>query len=181
MSRTTVLLLFVCLLAAIPMFFFGATYYIDYDGYWHVFIARLDWRNMLVDSKATAHPPLFFFLLKTVTKFGASRLVYRLVSILSGIGATFLIGRIAHKVTGSTALAGLTAFIFGLSQSTLAVACEVRSYMLCSFFVLLSFYLYLDIVRLDRARPAARTRIGFIICSCLAILSHYSAAFFLLP
>jgi len=60
MSRTTVLLLFVCLLAAIPMFFFGATYYIDYDGYWHVFIARLDWRNMLVDSKATAHPPLFF-------------------------------------------------------------------------------------------------------------------------
>ena len=179
MSRTTVLLLFVCLLAAIPMFFFGATYYIDYDGYWHVFIARLDWRNMLVDSKATAHPPLFFFLLKAVTKLGASGLVYRLVSILSGIGATFLIGQIAHKVTGSTALASLTAFIFGLSQSTLAVACEVRSYMLCSFFVLLSFYLYLDIVRLDRARPAARTRIGFIICSCLAILSHYSAAFFL--
>ena len=125
------------------MFFFGATYYIDYDGYWHVFIARLDWRNMLVDSKATAHPPLFFLLLKAVTKFGASRLVYRLISILSGIGATFLIGQIAHKVTGSTALASLTAFIFGLSQSTLAVACEVRSYMLCSFFVLVSFYLYL--------------------------------------
>jgi len=143
MSRTTVLLLFVCLLAAIPMFFFGATYYIDYDGYWHVFIARLDWRNMLVDSKATAHPPLFFFLLKAVTKLGASRLVYRLVSILSGIGAIFLIGQIAHKVTGSTALASLTAFIFGLSQSTVAVACEVRSYMLCSFFVLLSFYLFL--------------------------------------
>src|SRR4051794_31379117 len=117
MSRITALLLFVCLLAAIPMFYFGYTYYIEYDGYWHVFLAELDWRSMLFESKATAHPPLFFFLLKAFTNFGSSRLVYRLPSILSGIGATFLIGRIAYKVTGSTALAVLTGFIFGLSQS----------------------------------------------------------------
>ena len=99
LSRTTAFLLLVCLLAAIPMLYFGVTYYIEYDGYWHVFIAKQAWSNLLVEYQATAHPPLFFLLLRAATGLGDSRLIYRLVSILSGIGAILVIGPPAHITT----------------------------------------------------------------------------------
>src|SRR5207249_9782496 len=109
LSRTTLFLLLVCILAAIPMLFLGATSYIEYDGYWHLFIAKQDWRDFLVDFQATAHPPLFFLLLRAATALGDSLLICRPVSIVSGIGAVFVTGQIARKVNGSTAPSGLTA------------------------------------------------------------------------
>src|SRR5690348_14699595 len=137
-GRTTLFLLLICLLAAIPMLWLGATSFIEYDGYWHLFIARQDWRDFLVDIQSTAHPPLFFLLLRAAAALGDGRLISRLISILSGIGATFLVGQIASKVTGSTAAAVLAAVVFGLSESTVVVSCEVRSYMLCVFLALLA-------------------------------------------
>ena len=180
LSRTTPFLLLVCILAAFPMFYLGASYYIEYDGYWHVFIAKQTWSNLLTEYQATAHPPLFFFLLRAAMAIGDSRLIYRLVSILSGIGAVFVIGRIAGKVTGSAQIAVLTAFVFGLSASTILISLEVRSYMLCAFFVLLAFYHYLDIVTLAPSQSYRKARIGFSVSLCLAVLSHYSALFFFL-
>jgi 4-amino-4-deoxy-L-arabinose transferase-like glycosyltransferase len=175
MSRTTLLLLLVCIVAAIPMLYLGATYYIEYDGYWHVFIAKQTWSNLLSEYQATAHPPLFFFLLRAATTLGDSRLIYRLVSILSGIGAVFVIGRIAGKLTGSTSAAVLTALTFGLSASVILISLEVRSYMLCAFFTLLAFYYYLDIVAMSPSQSYQTARIGFSVSLSLAVLSHYSA------
>jgi uncharacterized membrane protein len=175
LSRTTAFLLLVCLLAAIPMLYFGVTYYIEYDGYWHVFIAKQAWSNLLVEYQATAHPPLFFLLLRAATGLGDSRLIYRLVSILSGIGAIFVIGRIASKVTGSALAAVLTAFVFGLSEIAILISLEVRSYMLCALFVLLAFYFYVDIVNIQPGQSDRRARAGFSVSLCLAVLSHYSA------
>jgi hypothetical protein len=180
-SRTTLFLLLVCILAAIPMVYFGVTYYIEYDGYWHVFIAKQTWSNLLTEYQATAHPPLFFFLLRGAIAIGNSRLIYRLVSILSGLGAIFVIGQIARDVTGSTLAAVLTAFVFGLSESAILISLEVRSYMLCAFFVLLAFKSYLKIVSVEPSQSSDRAaRIGFCASLCLAILSHYSAFFFLM-
>jgi 4-amino-4-deoxy-L-arabinose transferase-like glycosyltransferase len=179
-TRMTLFLLLVCIVAAIPMFYLGATYYIEYDGYWHVFIAKQTWSNLLTEYQATAHPPLFFFLLRAATVIGDNRLIYRLVSILSGIASVFVIGRIAGKLTGSAPTALLTAFVFGLSASTILISLEVRSYMLCAFFTLLAFYYYLDLVTLAPSPSDRRARIGFSLSLCLAVLSHYSALFFFL-
>jgi len=179
-SRIAPFLLLVCLLAAIPMVYFGVTYYIEYDGYWHVFIAKQTWSNLLVEYQATAHPPLFFFLLRGAIGLGDSRLIYRLVSILSALGAIFVIGRIARDVTGSALAAVLAAFVFGLSESAIVISLEVRSYMLCAFFMLLAFENYLKIVSLKPCQSDRAARIGFSVSLCLAILSHYSALFFLM-
>ena len=176
-SRVNLFLLLVCILAAIPMVYFGATYYIDYDGYWHVFIAKQTWSSFLGEYQATAHPPLFFLLLRGAITIGDSRLVYRLVSILSGLGAIFVIGRIARDVTGSRLAAVLTAFMFGLSASVILISCEVRSYMLCAFLALLAFQSYLNIMTVEPGQTGLGARIRFSASLCLAILSHYSALF----
>src|SRR5207248_7246290 len=67
-----------------------------------------------------------------------------------------------------------------LSESAILISLEVRSYMLCALFVLLAFYFYLDIVRIEPGQSDRVSRIGFSISLCLAVLSHYSASFFLL-
>jgi hypothetical protein len=176
--RTSLSLALVCALAAIPLLYFGATYYIEYDGYWHVFIAKQTWSNFLVEYQATAHPPLFFVLLRGALAIGDSRLIYRLVSIFSALGAIFLMGRNTLRLTGSGLTAVLAAFVFGISESTLLVALEVRSYALCVFFALAAFSYYLDIVDLEIVEHDWKARVGFSVNVTLAILSHYSALIF---
>ena len=85
--RFNAFLLLVCFLAAIPMIYFGVTYYIEYDGYWHVFIAKQTWRNLLEEYQATAHPPLFFFLLRGAIALGDSRLIYDLIRYFYDLAA----------------------------------------------------------------------------------------------
>ena len=55
------LLLGIALLGAIPRLYLGATQFIEYDGYWHVFIATQDdWQQFRWEYNANFHPPLFY-------------------------------------------------------------------------------------------------------------------------
>src|SRR5436305_8139459 len=59
------LLLFISFLALLPRVVLGATQFINYDGYWHLFIATQDsWRMLVSEWKGAAHPPLYFLLLR---------------------------------------------------------------------------------------------------------------------
>ena len=96
------------------------------------------------DIYANAHPPLYFLLLKAVLHLGHSLLVYRSISILTGVASVYLVGRIALKVTGSNMRAYQSALAYGLALPGIIVSCEVRSYMLSVFFVLVSFSCLLE-------------------------------------
>jgi hypothetical protein len=53
------ILIFIALAAALPRLLLGASQFIEYDGYWHVFIAQQDnWASFWADIYANAHPPL---------------------------------------------------------------------------------------------------------------------------
>jgi hypothetical protein len=152
---------------------------IDYDGWWHVFIAReAPWSAFWADVDRNAHPPLFYLLLRPMTWLGSGRLVYRALSIAAAVAATYVVGLIATRVYRTPAVPLLCAFAFGLAVPTAIIACAVRSYMISIALVLVAFRLYLDLIDPARERIEPRTRILFVVALVGAILSHYSAIFF---
>jgi len=163
----------------VPRLLLGTSQPIDYDGYWDIFVARQDdWARFWADAFALAHPPLYFLLLKPFLYFGHSLLVYRSVSILAGVASVFQVGRISRKVTGSNIRSYQSALAYGLALPGIIVSCEVRSYTLSIFFVLLSFSYFLDIPGAGSRREEGKARAGFAAGAILAFLTHYLAFFY---
>src|SRR6185312_2240101 len=62
---------------------------------------------------------------------------------------------------------------FACSVDAIAISDEIRSYQLAIFLVLVAFYAWLEM-----RSGSARACIAFAAASCLALLSHYAAIFF---
>jgi hypothetical protein len=90
------------------------------------------------------------------------------------VASVFLVGRIALRVTASNVRAYQSALAYGLALPGIIVSCEVRSYMLSVFFVLVSFSFLLDLAEQDKVK----SRVGFAAAAILACLSHYFAFFY---
>lgn len=152
----------------------GLTHPIDYNGFWHVFIAR----NLSREYAGLAHPPFFLLLLKVVDALSHSRLAYQSISIFSGLAAVALVYRILEKLRTSPAVAFLGALTMATSQSAVFLSREVQSYMLAVFLILWSFLFYLDIVQPE---PAGwRPRAAFAAIASLAVFTEYFAGLYLM-
>jgi len=168
-------LLAVALIAAVPRLYLGATQFIEYDGYWHVFIASQDdWHQFYKEYQSNFHPPLFYFLLKVAMWFGRTPLVYRAISLLTGVAAVFVTGKIAERISLHRHTAVVAALAYGVALPSIIISCEVRSYMLSVFFILLSFYYFLYVL-FEPARAPIRSRALFALYAVLAGYSHYGA------
>jgi hypothetical protein len=152
----------------------GLTHPIDYNGFWHVFIAR----NLSREFHGLAHPPLFLLLLKAIDAASHSRLAYLSISILSGFGAIALVYRLLERMRTSRAVAFLGALTMATAPSAIFLSCAVQSYMLSVFFILWSFVYALDVVRPE---PAGwRARAAFAVLASLAVLSEYFAGLYVI-
>jgi hypothetical protein len=178
-GRFGLILIFIAVAAAVPRLVLGTSQPLEYDGYWDVFVAVQDnWASFWSEAFAMAHPPLYFMVLKPFLYLGHSLLVYRSVSVLAGVAAVVQVGRIARKITGSNIRAYQSALAYGLALPGIIVSCEVRSYTLSVFFVLLSFTCLLDIPGSGNVRDEATARAGFAGGAVLAFLTHYFGFFY---
>lgn len=177
-SRFGLALALLAAIVSIPSIMIAAGQYVDYDGYWHLFIARQgDWERFLSEIRTNAHPPLYFILLKNVLRFGDHLLVYRAISLASAAGATFLIGKCMRFAGAGPWAALLAAFAFGAAPGVLALSLEIRSYLLAVFFILLAFYFVVGFVAEERG--GSRRVSGFLLSSAVAVVSHYFSFLFL--
>ena len=168
-------LLGVSLVAAIPRLYLGATQFIEYDGYWHVFIASQDnWHQFYKEYQSNFHPPLFYLLLKVVIWFGRGPLVYRAISLLTGVAAVFVTGKLAGRLSFHRYTPAVAALAYGVALPSIVISCEVRSYMLSVFFILVSFGYFLDVLQKPGIAPA-KSRALFALFAVLAGYSHYGA------
>lgn len=161
----------IAVLSALPMIYYGASARVEYDGWWHVFIARSDvWFLFWQESFRSAHPPLYYLLLRAVSSLGTEPLVYRSISILAAAIGAMALGAATWRVSRTRAAAVTCALAFALATSTVIIANEVRSYMLATAWLLLALPPYLTL-----ARPGgdARTRVYFAGFMILALLTHY--------
>jgi len=173
------LLVAVALITAGPVAYMAVRQPLDYDSWWHVFIAReVPWARFWRDVYVNAHPPGFYLLLSVAAKLGSERWIYRLISVVAGVVATYLVGRIGARVFRTPAVAPLCALAFGLSMATVVMATAVRSYMLSLALLLAGFRPYLDLIDPQRGHSATRTRAWFVAAVIGAIVTHYSAIFF---
>ena len=163
---------------AIPWLVVGSQQYVDYDGYWHLFIAGQEgWRQFFQEVQSTAHPPLYFLVMKYALMAGDHPLIYRAASLASAAASTFFIGRAVLRTTGGGGPAILAAFAFGSSVSILEMSLEIRSYLLAIFFILVAFVALARFI--NSPEGASRNVVIFCLASSCAILSHYFSYLFL--
>jgi hypothetical protein len=168
----------IVLVSLIPRLLLALNQYVEYDGYWHVWIAQQDrWDNFIREYRANAHPPLYFLLLRMSFWFGRTQLAYRGVSLLSGAASVYVLGRTALKAMRSPVWAALAALAYGLALPSILLSNEVRTYMLSAFLVQVSFLYFLDLTgEVQPATPGPRVMFG--VMATLACLSEYYAAFY---
>lgn len=170
------LILFISTAVRLP---YAIRYFVHYDGYWNIFIARQDiWENFIWDVQNSLHPILLFYLIKAELWFGQSLFIYRLISFPFSIASIWLIARVASKLSIRWFVGPLAALIFALSYASIDVSLEVRGYALSTFLVLIALYFYIDLINPEYAGNLNRPRVGFSIASTLAISFNYSAFFF---
>lgn len=159
----------------------GSRQYVEYDGYWHVFIAgQQELGQAWEEARVNAHPPLYFLLLRLTLRLGPALLAYRLVSIVAGVAAVGLAWVLAARLTRSRVAPALAAAVMAASQAALVVSLEVRSYMLAVAFQLAALVPWLDVAGLrgpHAPRPAPRA--AFALLASAAVLSHYGSVFVL--
>jgi hypothetical protein len=143
---------------------------VNYDGYWHVFIAR----NLTREFGSLAHPPLFPILLRAADAIRHSRFSYLSISLVSGTAAVFLFGLVLRKLCRHRATPVLGALALALSPSAVLLSGVAEAYMLCVMFLLAAFLPYLELVAPRREQPA-RARVAVSAFATLALLSHYAA------
>ena len=172
--RARIGLLAVSLLSLVPRFVDAALRPIDYNGYWHVFIAR----NLAREWRRLPHPPLFLALLSAADAVSHTVLAYRLVSLAAGAGVVYLTGRILLALGTLPSVAVLGALAMALAGNAITLSNEVQSYSLALLFLLASFVFYLDLTP-ETESPPARSRVGFAVFGSLALLTHYFAGLYL--
>jgi hypothetical protein len=180
-DRTTVGALIAAAVTTALLVTIGARHIVGYDSFWHVFIARQDrWAEFWREVAANAHPPLYYLLLRGVIRvLGYSLLVYRLISIVAIAVSTVLIGRIVQRLTASPPVAIVAVAAFAFSSSAADLGLEVRAYALNLALMLSSFLLFVDWIAPDSPGVRAWKRWLFALTVSAAIVTHYSAAFFL--
>lgn len=174
--RANAPLLAVVAVVAVALIRVGLDQFIDYDGWIHIFISRSESvRDFYIDWLKTTQPPLFFLLLKVLSFLGTSRIAYRLVPIIAGLVAVFMVGKIAERITSSRIQGVLAAAGYGLTATNVIMSCEVRSYTLAIAFVLIAFHYYLKILSLE---GAPRDGLLFSASVIVGIVSLYGTALF---
>jgi Dolichyl-phosphate-mannose-protein mannosyltransferase len=126
-------------------------------------------------SLTNAHPPLIYLLLYICNLAGHSELMLRLPSILAGTAFCWFAFKWIRALFGEAASL-IALIVAAFSPTLIALSAEVREYalLLCCMAAALYF--------LERAfeEKSVATMWLFSFCLYLAILSHYSAAFFCL-
>ena len=180
-DRTTIAALVIAALTTSLLVAIGARHIVGYDSFWHVFIAQQErWPNFWREVADNAHPPLFYLLLRAaIALLGYSLLVYRLVSIAAIALSTVLVAWIVRRLTASPAVALAAAAAFALSFSAVDLGLEVRAYALNIVLMLGAFLLFVDWIAADAAGIPGWKRWLFMLTMSAALLTHYSAVFFL--
>ena len=126
-------------------------------------------------SLSNAHPPLIYLLLYFWRFLGSSELMLRFPSVVAGTAVCWVAYKWIAAVFGKAAgLIGLILFAF--SPAVIALSAEVRSYALLLFCETTALYF----VEVAFQQKSARKMWYFSMFLYLAILSHYSALFFVL-
>ena len=121
-------------------------------------------------------PPLYFLILKTWMLPTANLLWAELLSVLIGTAGGFLIYRWG-KVLYNERVGLFAAFLFAISCLQIRYSQEIRMYSLAVLLVMASNYYFAKVTREERFREGYSTWGKYVLCTTLALYTHYYAIF----
>ena len=150
--------------------------FVNPDEAYHALLASPDTFSALYESAVRSpHPPLFLILLHFVREITRSDLGIRFIPLVAGTLLPWVMYRWISR--GWSRMAGFTALtILALAPELIRLSAEARAYTLCLLAMAVAIYL------LDRAieQSSIWKMMGFALALYVAILTDYSAAFFVL-
>lgn len=147
------------------------------EGIYYSVLTREEFTDFWAETIATAHPPLYFLLLRVVGSISVDFVWLRSPALLSGCVAVYLFFLVGREIGGTGARGWLTGLLSGLalaiSPGAIALSQVIRPYMLLVALLAGGLYLLLRYMRL----PSTRLLVGYTTCTSLAALLHYSSVF----
>jgi 4-amino-4-deoxy-L-arabinose transferase-like glycosyltransferase len=125
-------------------------------------------------TKADAHPPLYYVLLKAIPSFG-SITPFRLLSVVASLGVIPLLFLLGKRLF-SERVGLLSSFLFAVAQPNIKYAQIIRSYAVFTFLTMLAIYFFVSYLQ-DRKTKQV---VLWVIASALACWIHYFFGFILL-
>ena len=130
-----------------------------------------------VSSSALLHnafePPLFFWMIHVLTGWvGVSEVSLRVISAVAGALTIPVMWLFAREVTDREEVGALAAFLLALNPLHLWYSQEARPYALMVLFGSAALLYFARMLRAD----GPGSRVGFILCGALAMMSHVFGA-----
>ncbi|NOZ05323.1 MAG: hypothetical protein GXP41_03070, partial [Chloroflexi bacterium] len=140
-----------------------------------LFLARMDIPTLTAWTAHDIHPPLYYILLHLWLVFGESEFALRSLSVVAGVFGVVGIFLLASALFDKTT-ALLAALLLSVSPLHLWYSQEVRMYALVTTLTLFASWYLAMALESQRRRHWA----GYVICSTLALYTHYYAIFLIL-
>ena len=145
------------------------------EGIYYAVLTRESFADFWAEASATAHPPLYFLLLRGIAWFTTDFVWLRSLALVSGSAAIYLFFLVGRELGGTGSRAWVAGLLSGLalaiSPRAIALSQVIRPYMLLIALLAGAFYLLLRYLR----APSTRLLVGYATCTLLAVLLHYSS------
>lgn len=145
------------------------------EGIYYSVLTREHFADFWARASATAHPPLYFLLLRGMGSLTTDFVWLRSLALVSGSAAVYIFFLVGRELGGSgsrASLAGLlSSLALAISPRAIALSQIIRPYMLLVALLAGALYLFLRYLR----APSTRLLVGYAACISLAVLLHYSA------
>jgi len=138
-------------------------------------IARMNLASVVAWAAGDIHPPLYYLALHFWLHLGDSEFAIRALSAVLGVFTIAVVYALAAELANQR-VGLVSAFLFALSPLHVGYSQEARMYVMVTALSLLASYLMLLAIR--RQRAAYWT--GYVLCTAMALYTHYFALFALL-
>ena len=145
------------------------------EGIYYSVLTREHFADFWAQASATAHPPLYFLLLRGLGSLSTDFVWLRSLALVSGSAAVYIFFLVGRELGGTGSRAWLAGLLSGLalaiSPRGIALSQLIRPYMLLVALLAGALYLLLRYLR----EPSTRLLVGYATCISLAVLLHYSS------
>jgi 4-amino-4-deoxy-L-arabinose transferase-like glycosyltransferase len=145
------------------------------EGIYYAVVTRRSFADFWAEAMATAHPPLYFLILRGIAVVSTDFAWLRSVALISGVAAVYAfiaLGRELGNVDARGRLTGLLAgLLIAVSPRAVALSQVVRPYMLLLLLLAAALSFLLRFARLR----SNGSLVAYAACVCVALMLHYSA------
>ena len=145
------------------------------EGIYYSTVTQPSFENFWGEVRITAHPPLYFLILRGVGHLTTDFAGLRLIALVSGCVAIYTFVLAGREIGEQGSRGWLTGLVSGLLLAVAPRAVElsqlIRPYMFLVALLSCALYLLLRYLR----QPRGGLLIGYAACATAAALTHYSA------